>query len=299
MRAKQEFERIRDEYLRTRDDLTEKEKAELEKLLWSLHEERAGDRGHRHPWYTREFGGGGGAQFDDRCHLISLGDWVDPLWDEIDKNHMPLTTAIRLARSAKRRALERRVSNKTALQEVLGEYLKGFLRELPDGKWVRVPKPKAKVVREGSDKNRHPITDAKQLRATIDAIMAEYLDRQLKDVDESVKLDLLKDFTFGLRALYEDLSQAVQKQRRLMRDGSFLQAVSWNRFRNACEVLGVHVTKTKQPDLEDLRKRYRKLAAQFHPDRNNGAENMVKQYHAVNEAWECVKDYLRQEGGVS
>ena len=52
------------------------------------------------------------------------------------------------------------------------------------------------------------------------------------------------------------------------------------------ECLGV----SRDADAAELKKAYRKLAMQFHPDRNPGDESAEKNFKEVNEAYEVLKD---------
>ena len=52
------------------------------------------------------------------------------------------------------------------------------------------------------------------------------------------------------------------------------------------ETLGV----SREADEKALKSAYRKLAMQFHPDRNPGDENAEAKFKEVNEAYETLKD---------
>src|SRR5947199_10081874 len=41
---------------------------------------------------------------------------------------------------------------------------------------------------------------------------------------------------------------------------------------------------------EDIKKAYRKLAMQFHPDRNNGAKEAEEKFKAITEAYDVLRD---------
>lgn len=62
----------------------------------------------------------------------------------------------------------------------------------------------------------------------------------------------------------------------------------------ACEALGLFPRNRIPVDFQEARKKFKSLATQFHPDRNDGSEDMRKQYQAAVEAWEIVKDYMEQ-----
>ena len=52
------------------------------------------------------------------------------------------------------------------------------------------------------------------------------------------------------------------------------------------ELLGV----TKGAGAEDLKKAYRKLAMQWHPDRNPGDKAAEQKFKDINEAYDVLKD---------
>src|SRR3954466_15234969 len=41
---------------------------------------------------------------------------------------------------------------------------------------------------------------------------------------------------------------------------------------------------------EDIKKAYRKLAMQYHPDRNNGSKDAEEQFKAITEAYDILRD---------
>src|SRR6188474_2839727 len=56
--------------------------------------------------------------------------------------------------------------------------------------------------------------------------------------------------------------------------------------RDFYEVLGV----TRGCDEKALKMAFRKLAMQFHPDRNNGDQTAEVKFKEVNAAYECLRD---------
>lgn len=60
---------------------------------------------------------------------------------------------------------------------------------------------------------------------------------------------------------------------------------------NYYEVLGV----SKNADISEIKKKYRKLAMKYHPDRNSGDENATKKFRKVTEAYEVLGDEKKRE----
>src|SRR6201984_1340996 len=52
------------------------------------------------------------------------------------------------------------------------------------------------------------------------------------------------------------------------------------------EILGV----AKSADADELKRAYRKLAMQFHPDRNAGDKSAEQKFKDINEAYDVLKD---------
>ena len=52
------------------------------------------------------------------------------------------------------------------------------------------------------------------------------------------------------------------------------------------QVLGI----SKTASLDDIKKAYRKLAMQYHPDRNPGNKEAEKKFKEATEAYEILKD---------
>src|SRR5579862_6805457 len=52
------------------------------------------------------------------------------------------------------------------------------------------------------------------------------------------------------------------------------------------ELLGV----TRTASADDIKKAFRKLAMQFHPDRNSGNKDAEKKFKEVNHAYDILKD---------
>ena len=60
---------------------------------------------------------------------------------------------------------------------------------------------------------------------------------------------------------------------------------------NYYEVLGV----SENADVSEIKKKYRKLAIKYHPDRNSGDENATKKFREVTEDYEILGDEKKRE----
>jgi hypothetical protein len=301
MVAKKKLESLRDEYLRRRDSLNEKELAVFERRLWEAAKRTFDSTPPRQrDWFVDEFGGQA-YDYMQRSRLINFGDWVEPLWKYVLERDMPSATGIRLARKAKALAADKGLSNAESLSMIIEDYEHaGYLSVNADGKKVRRAHPTTRVRKPKRQKLDgfldFDVTNTKKFNTALQAMISQFIEARLKGVEPSIKNELVADFDYCLRVLREDLMRDVNRLRAEQKKLVESERPSFRRFKRACEVLGVEAgSPTKLPNLSDLRKRYRDKAARFHPDRNNGDEQYVKQYHAVNQAWELIKTYYRME----
>lgn len=299
-KKKLELESLKNEYLRLRGSFNEKELALFERRLWKAAKGTFDGKSPRQrDWLAAEFGG---PLYDyiQRSRLINFGDWVDPLWECIVHQSMPTATAVRLGRKAKSLAAHKGLSNAEALSMVTEDYEHaGYLSVNVDGKKFRRRKPKTHTRKPQKNLDGFldfDVNDTKKFNSALRAMISQFIDVRLKGVEPSIKNDLVTDFFYCLRVLKEDLMRDVKRLRTEQKKMVESERPSFWRFKRACEVLGVEPgSPTKPPNFADIRKRYRDKAARFHPDRNNGDEQYVKQYHAVNRAWELIKTYYRTE----
>ncbi len=59
-------------------------------------------------------------------------------------------------------------------------------------------------------------------------------------------------------------------------------------MRDYYEILGVN----KSADADTVKKAYRKLALQYHPDRNSGSKDAEDKFREATEAYEVLRDAL-------
>lgn len=296
------LQNLLDEYRRTASSLTEKEKAILERRIWV--EVKKTQKYRRYSDWVKDSDVGLSIyKCQNRMAMINSGDWINPLWERIDgESKMPLSTAVKLLKKAKAAAAETGRSGAEVLQEVLDEYDNDedtIVSTLADGRVFRKKKPKTKI--EEPRLNGHEwevdVENAKKLWALLDTVMGKFLKSRLKGLDQSVREDLTKDFIFQIRAVYEDLMKEVTRHRKDLKREAIIRIGAY-KLRQACEALGVPTPKPGDPvNIQEAKVRYRRLAARFHPDRNAGQENMIKQYHAVNEALETIKMYMENIDG--
>lgn len=291
------LEHLKDVYLQTRELLNEKELAALERRIWILLKSVEPRKfRNRCKWFSSTFGGPNyGYKF--RSILYSYESWGDPLWERVLHRKMLVRTAVVLGRRAKRKSTLESISITRALEYVLEEYDGTGHVVVRDGHIYRSKHPNAVIRknRDGECTSGYDVSSYKRFKDTVIMLTEEFLESRLGGIPTSIAEEMNEDFMYGLRVLFEDMIKKVSKLRADKKRLDEVLKISWHKYRSACGVLGIIVRKQKPLAYESLKKRYRTRAARFHPDRNSGDEKYVKQYHAVNEAWEIIKAYHQQE----
>ena len=132
--------------------------------------------------------------------------------------------------------------------------------------------------------------------ASIKALTDTFVNVRLEGIEPDIRKGLVQDFEYEVRASYEDLLKKIRNLRRDV-NPSDPEVITITAIRRACETLGISRPRGRyKVDIKRARSVYKRLAARYHPDRNNGSDKLVKQYHAVNEAWEIVKLWNEQMG---
>lgn len=270
---------------------TEKEKALLERRIWTL----VDDRVNRHCYWFRERIGGKTTEYEMRQRMIGFGDWADPLWDRVEAD-MTMGTAMHLAQAAKKSAASEGISCKEALEREIAKYDSLENARKVNGKVVKRKRPFVIPPTEVTD-------DSKEFWALMESQVREFLDKRLPDVEQSVKQETMQNFVYQVRAVFDDLRRSMHVEARNAKAAAKVR-IGRDRIGAACDRLGISPPRAGKPmaDLDQARKRYRVLASRYHPDRNAepggiADPDIIKQYHAVNEAWKIIQAYQSQFGG--
>jgi hypothetical protein len=272
--------------------------AKLERKVWSFYSINRRDKGDKTPlrrsqWFV-EIGAKNTYGPAKRAGILLMGDLAKPLWDAIAVRKMPLATAYVLGKKAK--------GDPTKLKEFLEEYFSDKYIDYPnkDGYIHRrrpPKKPKSKKTKPSIPEiNPEDLRadNARMFYASIKALTDTFVNVRLEGIEPDVRRGLVEDFEYEVRVTYEDL---LKKIRNLRRDftPSDTDTITVTAIRNACETLGISRPRGRHKvDIKRARSVYKRLAARYHPDRNNGSDKLVKQYHAVNEAWEVVELWNEQ-----
>lgn len=276
------------EFKELEDAMAESQKATEIASMWERHRAaNPGRRIHFRHWLDRTFGNG--KVHEMRQQLYNRGSWVRPLWDAIDNDGMTVNTALRLVRNAEK--MEGSVPEN--LRKILDEYNSDecVVHKTKDGRVIRRKKagPRKPKFRTEDVDVSHTLRDGKDLWATLLELGEEYVTARAPDLEDFERKQLSNQFTRGLRVVFEDFTRDVNNARRRNR-GHRVKSVSKRSIRIACNILGVPYRDGVLPDMTLANRRYKTLAARMHPDSNNGSEEMLKQYHAINEAWQILKE---------
>jgi hypothetical protein len=299
-----------DEWRELRGAMTKKESAQSVNDLFVADTKRK-NKGKKkktssfREWAIANIGEGYGVA-ESHNRLLNFGTWVDPLWVEVEQG-LPVSRAVLLGREAVSRARTSRITEAEALLEVLKEFKDPATRRVSKtskggvtykSREIKKPtKPRKKaedVDLSGVYVGKYDATNGRELWSAICSMAAAFVKIRAVNVDASIKKRLTKDFAFGLRVVYEDFQRDLEKHNKRARlEAENLEYISRDALRLACRVLQISTPKVGDPvDMKAARSRYKTLAGRFHPDRNNGDEKFVKQYHAVNEAWKAIKLYM-------
>jgi hypothetical protein len=213
-----------------------------------------------------------------RVRLLGVGNDADPLWDLIDRGVILHGTAV----TALRHAESMGGSRSAAVMKVAAAVLKAY----DDTRYTRSIHGKKYVVR------LPPIVDiaTRPFNQQLRTMCMEYVDSRLGELPEIDRQSVRDEFLYGLRMLLDEVDNNIRRRQRAKKTSSEVKdIVAQNQIRDACDVLGV--TYGPVIDMKAANKRFRKLAAQFHPDRVGDNPDMVKQYQALTEAWEILREF--------
>ena len=138
---------------------------------------------------------------------------------------------------------------------------------------------------------------AKELRAKLKTLVREFTEGRLQQLGiEDWEIEKLTgDAVLEIDAIVSALLRKVNNRRNAALDRRQIAITTNRALRRACEHLGVDPpTRRKKLDLEAAKSKYKKLAAQYHPDRNH-SDGAASQFKAICESWDVISNYAEQE----
>lgn len=260
-------------YIEVHGSLSSYELAKLERKIWEA--KKASCEGHApvyRNWMVEQFGGYS-SHYEKRQKILNLGDWSSLVWAEVDSGRLSLGKASDLIDQAKAMSLEKDIPKAKAFTDLVA---------------ANAPNARKKPT-------KLKVSSAREFGFSVRRLAEAYVNRKLGGVEESIRQELTTDFMAQVKVLCSELSVTVRKYKdEAEAEAGKAKERTWREYKDACAVLGLLAHRTPLP-VEEVKKRFRRLASRFHPDKNdNGdAELMLKQYQAVCEAYETIKDYMR------
>ncbi len=261
-----------------------REKTRIEHVLWT---EILSPKERKHHEQLRKFVQNvfGGSMFDagNRHTLYNAGAEADPLWSRIEDGELKTTTALRLYREARKRAVQSGIPAADALVSVLREYDNMPLRA--DG--VRTFNGMSNERRRKRKKQTRPALTAREFWQDLRDRIIGHVRAELphSDMPESDRLwrQLETDIKIAVETFQARVGNAKKRAEKS-------QSATRRQLRAAFETLLLEPPRGKRPiDIEAVRKNKRRLAREYHPDMNDGDPNMVDAYQAVMEAAELIE----------
>jgi len=231
-----------------------------------------GKKQRREDWFHERFGVTPPTWSMYRQGILGHDEWARPLW--VVANEVGLGRAYRICiklRSEPNRA----------------EEAKRFSENLDEARRLKV-RPSKRATKSVS----HSPEESKELRARINEIVRPFVEQKVADLNEpGVTEDIVSAFEIDVATAFEDLLRRIRRTRSTSGAKSII-GDKRRSLRRACEFLGLRLpTKGGSLDMDEARRAYRKLSAQFHPDRTNNNELMTDQYLEVQKAWEIISEY--------
>lgn len=266
-----------------RASTSQRERADVERRLWELRPDSVQSSHGRHAqrrWLAELTGDSVHATMC-RISLLNAGSPADPLWNAIDEEGMPISTAVRLLVAARRRG----GSLPWGIETVMSEWRRtGVETKTADGATFRRRRP-GEVVESPSRfvfaAIRRQLKDHLQKRGTT-----------LKDDEIHRLLDEFEREVDVLVTSYQNRVAAAEQRAR----GKTLPP-SRSSVVDACTTLSIDPPRAGYAvDLTKARRHQRRLGAKYHPDANRGSNHMINEYNAVMKAYAVLEEYNEAMG---
>lgn len=233
--------------------------------------------------------------------LISRSGVGHLLWSRVDAKQIGYNAIIEILRAARKWGGDFEGNVVTALEAYDAQFKKGAVRRVGEYQYATGWKAVADKLRE--EKRGAPTTAGEEAPSSTRSFLRGIRDRttkfvqeQLKECPRSVQEEVADEFLYGLQVLIEELKRNLERGKKTgeVLEQMSAEGITRRQVSEAVLVLGGQYDPKKALDMQDLRRRYRRLAAQFHPDRSQDPD-AVKQYHAVTEAWRVVQEFADGE----
>lgn len=312
------------EYRRSHSQITQRQRAEHERQIWDAakSEERSW---HRRGYFFQKLFGKDVCTAHDihrRSQLLGWGSAANLLWARIEDpdEKMSLTTASNLYLTARKRLDEGRYPVGTSFREALLMELQIYetssvvrtsskgrtyrvkrTSRLPDFADVRAAKKKSSepplenATSNNSDDNGSNAVAGKRAWNVVREIVSEQIVNRIgEDADPFLVEQLYREFEHELKALIDTFSERVHSRRRAAQERRLLTDRTIRKHvKEALNLFGMDMPRRGQVfDVKLFRRRYRRVVKEYHPDRNPGNEDaMRQQFQAVTDAYERIMQW--------
>lgn len=250
----------------------------------------------------------------NRQGLRGRGPKVDPLWERVQRDSMPVTTAVQLARKAESIAFNRHMDFSVALTEVLEEYdAKPGLMALPTGKFlkragnrkrgeIKTSVPQLLPPPPSIDISAIPVAkNSRDVWRVIRQMMESTLRERMRGCDPIFMETLVRDFSVDLYALVETYQGRINRMGSNMRGENLIPSgKEMSVVNDACRALNLEEIEVIGDILDIIRARKNAKAflAKFHPDKNPGSDQDLfkRKYQDVVNALGVIEEYNDKHG---
>lgn len=298
-----DIRRLVTEYRKQHKRWNHYQRALMETKIWEAALPDHRQRFDRRDWVAH-LTGAKAARIDRRSRLFHPGPITDPLWERVNRNLMPVGTAVRLLKDALQIAARRHAKSETAVSHALAEVLKQYdnqpgMSVMADGTVTRRRTPYSIRVRH-EPRSRRPVEE--ETERTLWADLRETMHRMigLKLVGvatEDIEVQrLVQGMERDVKVLFDDFQQRFYRvQKNAKRAGETVAMLSRASVVKACRTLAMDPPPTGKPvDLKAANKQKRRLAAQYHPDTHGGDQTTRSLYEAVLAAYYEIEQYNSQ-----
>jgi hypothetical protein len=210
-----EIKTIVDQYKRGIDGshlpvLTQRRRAELERMLWSLAGSEIRRANSKRKW-LRDLLGGPLPDFDIRYTLLDEDEAAEPLWNRIENDNMSLWTAVKILRDARKDTKSSGIDIAVTISTRLAEFDKGRVFITPKGKLGR--KRKLPPIRDAAARKSRKIpTDDRSFWPALKASIVDFVAKKLVAVDPIVAERLYNDFDVALRVVFDEFQTKLNRK---------------------------------------------------------------------------------------
>lgn len=288
------FDELLEKYRATKP---ERERAYLEQSLWQTLPAEERKQLNRRNWLcevTKE----SARSIENRLFIFGEPE-AGELWERIERDQMPLTTARERLKEAKALSESSNLSLKTAISARLQEYDTWPAHHTVRGQPYRKKPPSRFEALSNSTEARKVVRLSETDRGFWSRLrpqLAKFAASRFKGADPIIAERLYREFERDLKVLFDEFQSRLSRLRqREKRDRMLHVTVKYPQVVAACLALCMDPPSRNQPaDLSLARSKKKKLARVYHPDVTGGDEGTRAKYEETLSAYAVLEDYNDQ-----